>query len=131
MKDINTILNGFQKMNLLVGTPRYSDEDIQLFEKNIGIALPEDYKTVMKAGYIDKGNFHFVTPNKYNLDDTLIVFGSWNDDLFMFDTKEGNGNYPVCVTVGSKDKHPEKRFSDFYTWFESVLKANAQTGFQG
>jgi hypothetical protein len=130
-KDIQKIIHGFEKVKLLVGNPRYSEHQVSEFERSVGYKLPDDFKTVLRAGYIDKGNFHFLTPHRFEHDETMIVFGSWNDDVFMFDTKEGNGDYPVCVTVGKADKAPEKRFNNFYEWFESVLSAVSGTNFPG
>lgn len=126
-QDIHKILEGFRRANLLKGNPRYTETQIAEFENNVGYKLPEDYKTALKAGYIDKGNFHFVTPRRFEHDDSMIVFGTWNKDIFMFSTREGHGDYPVYVSVGEEDTNPEKRFNNFVEWFEAVLHAVGPT----
>ncbi len=128
-KDIYKVLEGFRKVNLLKGNPRYTEEEITNFEKSVGYKLPEDYKIVLRAGYIDKGNFHFVTPRRFEYDESMIVFGTWNKDIFMFNTKEGDGDYTVYVTVGEDDKTPEKRFNNFADWFDSVLHSVGPTNY--
>lgn len=128
-KDIHKILEGFQKVKLLVGHPKYSDTDIEEFEKNVGCKLPADYIATLKAGYINKGNFHFVIPKRFEHNPEMIVFGTWNKDIFMFNTKEGNGDYPVYITVGDEDKEPEKRFENFAAWLDEVLHSVGPTNY--
>jgi hypothetical protein len=128
-ENIQKILDGFDKLKLLVGNPKYSEREIAGFENTVGCKLPETFKTALRAGYIDKGTFHFIIPRLYEYDNSMVVFGSWNEDIFMFDTKQGNGDYPIYVVVGEKDKKPEKRFNNFYEWFDSVLKSVASTNY--
>ncbi|MCB1155933.1 MAG: SMI1/KNR4 family protein [Leptospiraceae bacterium] len=126
-KNIEDLIRGFDRLNMHPGTPRYTQREVEEFEKNAGCKLPPDYKKTLLAGYIDKGTFHFLPPKKYDKDSSFVVFGKWHDDIFLFDTSANTEDYPVYVSIG--DDRPEKKFNNFYEWLKAALESVSSTNY--
>lgn len=128
-KNIDKVIEGFEKLNLHFKTPKHTKEQIHEMEKKVGCSLPPDYKKTLLAGYIDKGTFHFLPLAKYEKDERFLVFGKWNDDTFLFDTSAQTNDYPVFVIAGHSA--PEKCFDNFHDWLKTVLNAVNRANFPG
>lgn len=130
-KDIEQVIKGFEKLNLHFKTPKHTEEQIHEMEKKIGCSLPPDFRKTLLAGYIDKGTFHFLPLTRYEKDERYLVFGQWNDDTFLFDTKAKVKlkDYPVFVIAGRSE--PEKCFDNFHDWLKTVLNAVNRANFPG
>ena len=128
-QNIDTIIEGFDKLNLHFQSPKYSQQDVAEMEKSVNCKLPPDFKKTLLAGYINKGTFHFLPLERYAKDNRYLTFAKWNDDLFLFDTEAKTEDFPVYVIAGNSA--PEKCFDNFYGWFSAVLNGVARANFPG
>ncbi len=129
-KNIDQLIKEFDKLRLHFKTPNYTKKQLEEMEKNLKCKFPPDFKKTLEAGYIDKGTFYFLPPERFENDERFLIFGKWNDNVFMFDTEAGIKDMPVYEVVKATDK-PEKCFENFYEWLNTVLKSVASAHFPG
>ncbi|MCB1177502.1 MAG: hypothetical protein KDK36_07990 [Leptospiraceae bacterium] len=127
-KNINDLIAEFDKLKLHPGLPKYSGNDVSEMEKKVECELPPDFKATMEVGYISKGTFHFLPVSRYGKDNKFVIFGKWNENIFMFDTTQNSPNFPIFqITPASLT--PERCFDDFYDWLKSVLNSVSTMNF--
>lgn len=117
---------------------KVTDEEIEGFEKQIGIGLPKDYKTFLKHKhfydlYILEVSFcaHPVNiwrakqvdkifngwPTEFLIDRGYLPFADWSDwGLLCFDTndKKQDNNYPIVLWDHEIAEKVQHKFIDFY-----------------
>lgn len=101
--------------------PTFDEQEIAAWEKKLGIPLPDSYKTVLCSGSYDTATFNFTEPRRCNHNPDMIIFASWNDINFAFDTSQNHhGEYPICVECNTMGT--ERRYDDFPSWFNLVFQ---------
>lgn len=120
----NTIKD-FKKTGRFDQQPTHSPEEIEKWEKELNISFPETYKKVVTSGSYDKATFHFIKPEFHPKHKQFLVFASWNDVSFAFDTGAVNpANPPIYILMDGMN--PENRYDDFTTWFHLIFELASQ-----
>lgn len=118
---IGGVIEGFRRVGLYYNTPTFPADQIAAWEKEFGVQFPTSYRETIDYGSYDKNTFHFIEPFRDKKNPAFIIFASWNNDQFAFDTNDRNseGEYPVYILLDGLE--PEKRYRDFPEWFQMVF----------
>lgn len=119
--EIDEIVAHFKKSGRFATPGDYSKHDIAEWENLLGISFPESYREIMTAGSIDKDTFHCFRPYRSNGYPDLLVFGSWNNQLFAFDITKNTEKPDYPVLLLSPNYEPEEKYGNFLEWIEMVL----------
>lgn len=124
IEKIDDIIEKFKATGRYSKEITFSPEDMDAWEKEIGVKFPPDYRKAQSSGSYYKANFRFMKPEKMSTDPGMVLFAYWNDARFAFKTDEGkNGDFPVYILVG---EFVEKRFENFREWFAMVFDNASQ-----
>lgn len=118
---INETIKDFKKSGRFDQSPTHSIDDLKKWEKELGLVFPAPYKKAVSSGSYDKATFHFIKPELHKTYSQFLIFATWNDVQFGFDTQYlETPHTPISVLVeGFK---PENKYSDFTDWFHLVLE---------
>ncbi len=69
--------------------PLFTPDQLKKEENSLGIELPASYKLLLTTFEPEMSNFYFIKPRRDSKDPGLIVFATWDDDEFAFDSARG------------------------------------------
>ena len=95
--------------------PYISLTSLRQIEGTLGFDLPAAYRDVVTTCEPEMANFYFKGPERHAGHSHLIVFASWGEDLFAFDTKD---NFRIRTIIGNEPAG--KEWPEFRDWLAYV-----------
>lgn len=106
--------------------PAYKSEDLDQWEKDHSMKLPQSFRTVLTAGSYEIANFYFHPLKQVSEFPDYVQFARWNDEEFAFYTGDSESD-DRAVFVLQSGSSPFKRYSSFSEWFQSVTELTSQS----
>lgn len=117
------IIAKMKQSGRFIQEPGFRTEDLDQWEKEHNVKLPESFHAIMTAGSYDIANIYF-HPLKESADfPGFLLFARWNDDEFAF---KSDGSDPG-VYVLLKGEEPYRKSDSFEQWFSSMADLTARS----
>ena len=108
---VEQVISELRQSGRCIDKPLFSAGDLQTAEQGLGIELPLSYKILLTTLEPEMTNFYFQPPARHDSFQNLIVFATWDEDQFAFDTER---KMRVITLLGTSMRGRE--WEDFDGW---------------